>query len=366
MRVSHFMEAALGHPDFGYYRAHEPFGRAGDFITAPEISQMFGELLGAWLAAHWRVMCSLSPASAPVRVCELGPGRGVLMADALRAARAQPGFIDAASLYLIETSPRLRAVQAEALAGAGADKNRIHWARDVSQVPPGPLLLLANEFFDALPIRQFMLSPQGWRERRVALGGAPKNHVDNAGELAFMWGDAQPAPPAALPPALCAAAAARPGEMVEVSPAALRAVHTIAARLAVHGGAALIIDYGHARSGAGETLQAVRAHAFQHPLSRPGETDLTAHVDFQALAETATGAGARVYGPVGQGAFLESLGISARAAALAKGATPEQRAEIASAHARLTGAGEGQMGALFKVLCLTGPDDPPPPGFGPA
>ncbi|MHC8508796.1 MAG: class I SAM-dependent methyltransferase [Rhodospirillales bacterium] len=360
MRVSHFMEAALGHPEFGYYTAREPFGRAGDFITAPEISQMFGELLGAWLAAHWRVINS----PAPVHVAELGPGRGALMADALRAARAQPGFIDAASLHLIETSPRLRAQQAEAVAGAlagapagaGADKNRIHWARDVSQIPPGLLLLLANEFFDALPIRQFICENGAWRERRVCL--------NNAGELAFTWGPPSPAPPAALPPALRAAAMAQPGAIVEVSPAALRAVHTIAARLAVHGGAALIIDYGHARSGAGETLQAVRAHAFQHPLSRPGETDLTAHVDFQAMAETARGAGARVFGPVGQGAFLESLGISARAAALAENATPGQRAEIESAHARLTGAGAGQMGALFKVLCLTGPNDPPPPGFG--
>lgn len=360
MRVSDFMEAALSHPQFGYYVRRDAFGRAGDFTTAPEISQMFGELLGAFAAAHWRAMGS----PAPVRVAEPGPGRGALMADALRAARAQPGFTAAIDLHLIETSPRLRAAQAEALARSGLDKNRIHWARDVSQIPPGPLLLIANEFFDALPVRQFSFSPEGWRERRVAL--------DGAGGLRFIWGAPSPAPPAALPPALRRAAESAPGEIVEVAPAALRAVHTIAARLSAHGGAAvspgtgaaLIIDYGHARSGAGETLQAVRAHAFAHPLIRPGETDLSAHVDFQALAETASAAGARAYGPIGQGEFLENLGISARAAVLAQGADARRRADIASAHARLTGAGEGQMGALFKVLCLTGPDDLPPPGFG--
>ncbi|SMF46181.1 NADH dehydrogenase [ubiquinone] 1 alpha subcomplex assembly factor 7 [Tistlia consotensis] len=337
LSLAEYMAVALGHPRHGYYATRDPLAR--DFTTAPEISQMFGELLGLWLVERWQALGS-PPA---VRLVELGPGRGTLMADLLRAARLVPGFLTAAELHLVETSPVLRERQRQALAGQA-----VQWQERFEQVPDGPLLLVANELFDALPIRQFQRTARGWAERQIGLSA-------DGGGLA--WGLGPELPEAALP----GLPAAGPGEIAEVSPAGQRLAASIGERLARQGGAALILDYGYAPSQAGDTLQALRGARPADPLDAPGEADLTAHVDFAALAAAAGAAGARAWGPVGQGAFLEALGIRERAAILQRGADEGRRAEIAAALARLTAP--KQMGHLFKALALTGPDAPAPAGF---
>ena len=338
MTVERYMALCLGHPVYGYYRTRDPLGAQGDFTTAPEISQMFGELIGLWSAEVWRAMGEPSP----VRLVELGPGRGTLMADALRAARVLPAFRSATAVHLVETSPALRARQEAALVPAGAS---VSWHGDLAEVPDGPAIVVANEFFDALPIRQFVGTERGWCERLVGL---------SEGGLAFGLAP-EPARDVPLP--------VRPGATLEWPAAGVALIGTLAARLAAQGGAALIIDYGHARSGFGDTLQAVRAHAYADPLADPGEADLTAHVDFAMLASAARSAGVTVHGPVLQGDFLRALGIDARAAAIRQRATPVQGDAIDAAVARLTGSGEGQMGELFKVLGLGAPDLPLLPGF---
>ena len=259
-----FMADALGHPEHGYYRRSDPFGKAGDFITAPEVSQMFGELIGLWCAEVWRLMGSPDP----FLLVELGPGRGTLMADALRAAKVLPGFGDAAAIHLVETSPALRARQQAALAG-----REVAWHDGFGEVPAGPMILVANEFFDALPVHQFERTPDGWRERLVTLDGDR-----------FVLAVSRDRTPAEvlIPDAL--RRTAPDGAVVEVSPASVSTMRAIAERLEEYGGAALIVDYGHAEHGAGETLQAVRRHRYHHILADPGEADVTAHVDFAALA----------------------------------------------------------------------------------
>ena len=338
MTVERYMALCLGHPVHGYYRTRDPLGAQGDFTTAPEISQTFGELIGLWAAEVWRAMGEPSP----VRLVELGPGRGTLMADALRAARVLPAFRSATVVHLVETSPALRARQEAELAPAGAP---VSWYGDLAEVPDGPAIVVANEFFDALPIRQFVGTERGWCERLVGL---------SEGGLAFGLAP-EPARDVPLP--------VRPGAMLEWPAAGFAVMGRLAARLAAQGGAALVIDYGHARSGFGDTLQAVRHHAYADPLADPGEADLTAHVDFALLASAGRSAGATVLGPVLQGDFLRALGIDARAATLKRRATPAQAGAINAAVARLTGSGEGQMGALFKVLGLGAPGLPPLPGF---
>ena len=337
MSVARFMQLCLSHPDHGYYTTRDPFGAAGDFITAPEISQMFGELLGLWLAQVWMDM----GAPSPVRVVELGPGRGTLMADALRAARAAPGFVDALQVWLVETSPALRVAQTRVVPLA-------RHAASLEDVPEGPTLLVANEFFDALPIRQFVRAGGAWRERVVAL---------RDGRL--VWG-LGPAHPGAGPED------AAEGAVIERAPLAEAIARAIGERLSAHGGAALALDYGAApgdRPG-GDTLQALRAHAPADPLETPGAADLTAHVDFSALAAALAAGGARVAPLATQGRLLGALGLDARAAALAA-AHPDRAAEIEAARRRLS-APEA-MGTLFKALAATGPDHPvPPPGFAPA
>ncbi|MCH8808415.1 MAG: SAM-dependent methyltransferase [Proteobacteria bacterium] len=344
--VADYMAEAVAHPDHGYYMSGDPFGARGDFVTAPEISQMFGELIGLWCADTWARMGGPEP----VLLVELGPGRGTLMADALRAARVTPGFGAALRLHFVEISPALRARQGQTVAQS-ADAARPTWHESLDQVPDGPLLLVANEFFDALPIRQFEKRPEGWCERLVTL--APDGET-------FAFALAPPGPQAAalLPAALRAAA---PGAVAEVSAPAIAIAGEIGRRLATGGGAALIIDYGHAEPRTGATLQAVRRHAAHPVLEDPGAADLTAHVDFAMLARAATEAGARAHGPVPQGRFLEALGIGARARALGESATPDQAREIASALHRLTHPRE--MGELFKVLALAHPDLGPPAGF---
>jgi NADH dehydrogenase [ubiquinone] 1 alpha subcomplex assembly factor 7 len=342
LSLADFMAEALTHPTLGYYRRGDPLGAAGDFITAPEISQMFGELIGLWLVDAWERLGRPDP----VLMVELGPGRGTLMADALRAAQARPQFGAAVRLHLVEASPDLRARQAAALAPA-----RPEWHDGLETVPQGPILLVANEFFDALPIRQFQRTEQGWRERMVAF--------EEAGER-FRW---VLAPPSAAAEALLAPEqrAAAMGAVAELSPLAQGFAAAIGGRLAQAPGAALIVDYGHDVSAAGDTLQAVRRHAPADPLQDPGEADLTAHVDFAALERAARAAGAATHGPVAQGAFLRGLGIGLRAGRLIARATPEQEKQIRSGLRRLID--ETEMGRLFRVLALTSPGFGPPAGF---
>ena len=345
MTLAEYMAIVLTDPADGYYTTHDPLGSSGDFVTAPEISQMFGELIGVWCADCWRALASPSP----VRLVELGPGRGTLMADALRALRVVPEFLAALRLHLVEVSPTLRACQEAALAAAPLAEPPV-WHDGFDAVPDGPLLLIANEFFDALPIRQFEKAPGGWCERLVTL--------DAQGELTF----ALSAPSGTvdlLVPALLRDGPV--GTLAEVSTAAMSLAAAIAARLARHGGAALVIDYGAHEPNGRPTLQALRQHRPSAVLAEPGLADLTAHVDFGALAEAARNAGAAVYGPLSQGAFLESLGIAARAEALTKKATNRQASDIAAAVARLTAP--DRMGEHFQVLAITGAHDRPPVGL---
>ncbi|MEQ8327562.1 MAG: SAM-dependent methyltransferase [Parvibaculum sp.] len=336
--ISHYMALCLGHPEHGYYMTRDPLGARGDFVTAPEVSQMFGELLGLWLADRW--LAERSPS--PIAIAELGPGRGTLMADALRALRSVPGMLDAASVHFVETSPVLRAAQRERLPDA-------HWHSSADELPDLPLFLVANEFFDALPITQYQRTERGWCERYV--GYAEGRFVPVLAPVAA-------ANDKALPPAITAAAE---GTIAETCPAGISIISGIASRIATHGGGALVIDYGHERSAPGDTLQAVRNHAFADPFAAPGEADLTAHVDFEALAHGVRGGGATPHGPVGQGTFLCALGIEARAGQLARNASSTQREAIGQALRRLTASDE--MGSLFKVLGITPPGSEPPAGF---
>ncbi|MEX2519883.1 MAG: SAM-dependent methyltransferase [Paracoccaceae bacterium] len=328
-----YMALCLGHPEHGYYPTRDPLGAAGDFTTAPEISQMFGEMIGLALAQAWIDQGRPSP----FRLVELGPGRGRLVADAWRAAGAVPGFHGAADLWLVEISGPLRAAQARLAPQAR------HVAR-LAEIPPGPLFLIANEFFDALPVRQYLMTASGWAERMVGL---------EDGRLASGL-HAAPLPLGRAPL----------GAVREVNPAGNAIAAEIGARLARDGGAALIVDYGYGEtppSGA-DTVQAVRRHAFADPLEAPGEADLTAHVDFEALAAAGAGAGARASALIGQGEWLARLGIGARAEALAR-ARPDQAETVAAALQRLTGP--AGMGTLFKALALFAPGAPKPPGFSP-
>ena len=324
--LDRYMALCLSHPAHGYYATRDPLGVRGDFVTAPEISQMFGELIGAWAATL------LAGFSGPRKPClvELGPGRGTLMSDALRALRAAGAEFD---LHLVETSPVLRALQAERLANA----NPV-FHDHVASLPEAPLLVIANEFFDALPARQFVRAPRGWCERRVGLS--------QDGGLAFGL-DPEPDPQIS--------AEAAEGDVLTLPSAALGAMRDLARRLVRDGGALLAIDYGHTDAGFGDTLQAVAGHAFTDPLTRPGEADLTVHVDFAALARAAAAAGASVHGPVTQRDFLLALGIEARAARLKARADAHQTAAIDAAVARLTDSSPRGMGALFKVLGVSHP-----------
>lgn len=341
--VDAWMAACLADPDHGYYRTRQPIGRDGDFITAPEISQIFGELIGAWAATVWAMLGR----PAPLRLVELGPGRGTLMADLLRAtARPAPDFLAAIDLHLVEIDPSLRALQRAAI---GRDAT---WHAELDGVPDGPAIVIANEFLDALPVRQILRCAEGWCERRVGL--ADERFVFVAGP-----------PLLSLPGHLTPAQRAAPqGAIVELPEAAQALVARLAARLARAGGAALFVDYGPAIGGVGDTLQALRQHRFVDPLAMPGAVDLTAHVDFAALAAAARGAGAGVWGPVPQAVLLTRLGLHARAAMLARGATPAARRALEAACARLIAP--AQMGTLFKALALTQADiATPPPGFDP-
>jgi NADH dehydrogenase [ubiquinone] 1 alpha subcomplex assembly factor 7 len=334
LTLAAYMDACLLDPEHGYYSTRDPLGRAGDFTTAPEISQMFGELLGLCLAQAW------VDQGAPDRfvLAELGPGRGTLMADLLRATRAVPGFHAAADLHLIEASPPLAALQATRL-----QTHQPVWVKTINALPDDrPLFLVANEFFDALPIRQFTRHAQGWCETIIGAAG---------GKLVRGY-----AAPIEVPQLAHRLNDMVPGEVVELRPAATPIVERLQAQIGQHGGAALIIDYGNWQS-RGDTLQAVRAHAFADPLDGPGTADLTAHVDFTALAAGRL----RSTGLTDQGALLARLGIGARAERLARNLTGAALENHLAATQRLTRPEE--MGNLFKALALFPPDAPAPPGF---
>lgn len=339
--LERYMGLCLSHPRYGYYMTRDPFGAEGDFTTAPEISQMFGELLGVWASEAWRM--AGSPPSA--RLIELGPGRGTLMSDVLRVARISPAFFDAITVHLVETSPVLRRVQEQTLARA---TKVVGWSDAVEDTPPGPAFILANEFFDALPVRHYVRTLSGWRERLVGLNAS--------GGLVFGLADE-------TEPALTAQA--REGSIIEVSPASQRIMSDIAARLVQDGGVMLVVDYGYLDTSFGDSLQAVAKHSYVDPLAEPGDADLTAHVDFAALARAARAQGAKVMGPVTQAHFLLQLGIERRAQALMKKANAEQAQAIVDAFDRLTGVNDPRrhMGALFKVMAVAHPDMPDLPGF---
>ncbi len=343
LTIAQYMEECLANPKHGYYMGRDPFGRGGDFITAPEISQMFGELIGLWCGIEW--MALEKPAQ--IHLVELGPGRGTLMADALRVAGAVPGFLDSITLHLVETSPVLRQHQAQNLSGF-----KPTWHEHIGTIPDGPMLVVANEFFDALPIRQFQKIPDGWCERLVGLD-------DAGGKSALRYGWAAPQMVHPLVPSQLASADL--DSVVEVSPVSLNYMQTLAERLCSGQGAALIIDYGYEKSAVGDTLQAVRKHAYVDVLADPGEADLTAHVDFEALLNVAATSGAQAFGALSQAMFLKNLGIEERGENLISGATPEQAAMIKSGLERLIGP--DAMGELFKVISVTSPDLEPPAGF---
>jgi NADH dehydrogenase [ubiquinone] 1 alpha subcomplex assembly factor 7 len=338
--IERYMALALGHPQLGYYMTRDPLGAAGDFTTAPEISQMFGELLGLWAAQCWLDLGEPNP----VRLVECGPGRGTMMADALRAAKAAPGFLSALQVELIETSPVLKASQMLKLGGCGTP---VSWRASIDDASrDAPLIVIGNEFLDALPIRQYMRQNGHWHERLVGLTGD--------GLTLGLCTDPEPALTQPGPE----------GAVVEVAIAAQSFLRELAARLQAAGGVALFLDYGYMKSGFGDTLQAMRSHAFVDPLASPGESDLTAHVDFQALARTARALGLDVHGPVEQGPFLQALGLEARADQLLRHArSPEQEQAIRTAERRLIEMSRTGMGSLFKVIAFTASGQPTPPGF---
>jgi len=344
MPVAEYMSLCLTHPQHGYYTTREPFGRDGDFTTAPEISQIFGELLGLWAAAVWRQMGSPNN----LRLVELGPGRGTMMLDMLRAAQVVPGFRAAIVGHLVELSPALERRQRQTLNGLNVP---LLWHRHIDDVPQGPLIVVANEFFDALPVHQAVKREDGWHERLIG--------IDADGSFTFVQ----------APALLAHFAATLPGAVRDAPVDAVyewrghQAVFETARRVVHDGGATLVIDYGYTESECGDTLQAVARHAYADPLETPGLVDLTAHVDFQALAVAADSIGADVQGPLPQRDFLLRLGIERRAESLKLKATAEQGAAIDSAVKRLLDPSAAGMGRLFQAIAFAHPKLAILPGF---
>ncbi|SCA57041.1 conserved hypothetical protein [Candidatus Terasakiella magnetica] len=341
--VSDFMTECLCHPKHGYYMNRDPFGTKGDFTTAPEISQCFGELLGLWAAISWQQMGS----PAQMHLVELGPGRGSLMSDALRATQAVPGFHDALNIHLVEISPTLKEKQQASLKDCAL---KVSWHENFSDIPEGPALFIANEFFDALPIRQFEKGEKGWAERFVDIEpeGEGLRFVLKSDEAAL----------ALMPKRL---KDRNEAGLFEISPVSQAIAFGLGQRIKEQGGAVLAIDYGHQEADFGETLQALKDHKFAPVLETPGEADLTAHVDFETLAQSFVEGGAKTWGPMGQGEFLERLGIAQRFQALLQTANDDQRTSLIAAHKRL--CSPEKMGSLFKVICATHPDHPTPAAF---
>lgn len=336
--VTDYFALCLADPEYGYYKTRDPFGRGGDFVTAPEVSQLFGEMVGIFFVHAWDR--HLRPRR-NVRIVEIGPGRGTMMADMLRVVRKlAPDLYEAATVHLVETSPTLRDIQQATLADHAG---KVEWHDGFDELPAGFLLLAANEFFDAVPIRQFVKTQAGFRERLVGM--------DGDGELSFVAG-AGSLDPSLLPPGHQAVPT---GAIAEVAPARAAVMQMLSDRLFNGGGTALIIDYGHLAPGFGDTLQAILKHAFDPPLAHPGEADLTSHVDFSKLADVARARSVTVNGMMAQGDFLLGLGLLERAGALGRDKDPEEQTRIRAAVERLAGDAPGQMGALFKVMAISSP-----------
>lgn len=342
--VADYMETCLGDKHAGYYSARQPIGADADFITAPEVSQIFGELIGLWAVAVWQSMGM----PRPVVVAELGPGRGTLIADALRAWRSVPAFANSVTVALIETSPILREVQRTTLHGVEIP---IRWHDRLEAAAPGPLIMIANEFLDALPVRQLVWREHAWHERcvRIAATGdlafADGPPVENEGLWRFA--DALDVPD---------------GSVLEVRPGVPALMVALGGRAKTDPLAVLFVDYGHEETSWGDTLQAVSRHRYADPLSAPGDIDLTAHVDFAALRDSARANGLVPYGPMPQGTFLLRLGLEARRDQLCANATEAQRQDIAVGVTRLVDP--TAMGALFKAMAVTSQGLAPPPPFG--
>lgn len=341
LTIAAYMAMALHDPVGGYYATRDPIGAAGDFTTAPEISQIFGELIGLWCADRWQHMGCPDP----IIVAELGPGRGILMCDFLRAAGTVPEFRRALRLYLVEASPVLRTKQERRLGQALPV-----WVTHVDALPDGPMLLIANEFLDALPIRQFVRGEIHWSERRVGL--------DPEGKLTFVSGLDSRTATLLVPESLRDSPS---GTVVEICPPALGLATALAGRLGQQPGAALFLDYGHFPSRPGSTFRAVSRHRPVSPLAAPGCADLSAHVDFAAFAEAARRGGAEIYGPVRQRRFLIALGAELRLAGLSARAAPTQWRTLESGVRRLLDP--AGMGDSFKVMALVSPGVPAPAGF---
>lgn len=337
--IADYMALALSHPEHGYYTTRNPFGVRGDFVTAPEISQIFGEMVGIWTAATWSQL-----GGGPVSLVELGPGRGTLMADVLRATKSIPDFHNAITIHMVETSPTLAHVQYMRLRD---EHPRIEWVDSVDELPQSKMLFVANEFFDALPIKQHVMTDEGMRERRV--GWNAEKQV-----LEFVLGDAglMLAKSSSKIPA---------GTVMEQSPASKAVMRQIATRMKANGGAALIIDYGYLGDAHRDTLQAVKTHLFHPVLEAPGEADITAHVDFMSLMHIAESAGNKAWGIATQGTFLRRIGAELRLEMLLKNAPQEQRESLIAGLARLMSP--QAMGDLFKVMAVTHDARIEPAGF---
>jgi NADH dehydrogenase [ubiquinone] 1 alpha subcomplex assembly factor 7 len=344
MPVRQFMALCLSHPLYGYYMTRDPLGRTGDFITSPEISQVFGELLGLWAAQVWHQMGQ--PEN--VRLIELGPGRGTMMVDAIRAIQVVPAFRQAVVLHFVEVSPALQRRQQMAFASIDVPAM---WHQTFDEVPDGPAIILANEMLDALPVNQAIKQFNGWHERVVEIDQDDKLAFGISSELIPLFDQLVPENVRDAPV----------GTIYEWRADTLPLA--IGRRVVRQGGAALLIDYGHLESASGETLQAIGGHAFVSPLLAPGEVDLTAHVDFQAFAHAAESMGARIHGPIEQAAFLRNLGIHRRAATLMSSAPPEKAAEVEGAVKRLLREGPTEMGQLFKAIGVANPSIGSLPGF---
>ena len=333
--IGEFMGMAMGHPQYGYYATRDPFGQGGDFITSPEISQMFGELWGMWLADVWMKMGSPSR----VYLVECGPGRGTLMSDILRVAKQVPNFYEALKVYLVEISPVLKSMQAQVLRG-----HEVHWLEGLSELPDdGPVFVIGNELLDALPMRQFLKTEHGWGERVVSY---------DEDKSAFVYGYKE----ASSDFLQFVKAKAQHNDLVEFSPARSMFWQQVCERVRAQGGAALFADYGYYQAGAGDSLQAVKGHEFVNVLQDVGDSDLSSHVDFGALVNVSVEAGVRVAEPTEQRDFLQMLGILNRAHALKKNATDVQKQEIEQAVERLIGVGQFGLGKLFKVIAVCSDD----------
>ncbi|MDX2112466.1 MAG: SAM-dependent methyltransferase [Alphaproteobacteria bacterium] len=347
--VSEYMSLCLAHPEHGYYMKRDPLGKDGDFITSPEISQIFGELLGLWLASQWE-----KQGKPNATLLEMGPGRGTLMNDALRATKKIKGFHDAVSVRLLEISPALKQKQWQLLAGKHPD---LGWLESLDSLPPQPLFVVANEFFDALPIRQFQYLPsplggegqgEGWYERLVTSENGQLKFITDTKSASHLSPPTQPSP------------SMGEGFFRETCEPATEIISKLASHIKTYGGAALIIDYGY-NEGGSDTLQAMRRHQYFEIFSKPGSADITAHVDFAALKEAAEKAGAKVFGATPQGRFLMKIGAGQRTQKLCAGASAEQSKELISGLDRL--ASPEKMGELFKVLAILPPDAMHAEGF---